>query len=83
MRAGARQWSDSIDSQTTERERGWGGSAGGGGGGGGGRDKRRDKATFYVLSHETSKEYMCDRNCRPRRHGGLFLCLRQIFISPI
>lgn len=24
-----------------------------------------------------------DRNCRPRRHGGLSLCLRQIFISPI
>lgn len=26
---------------------------------------------------------ICDRNCRPRRHGGLSLCLRQIFISPI
>lgn len=24
-----------------------------------------------------------DRNCRPRRHGGLSLCSRQIFISPI
>lgn len=36
-----------------------------------------------VFCHMKPPRNICDRNCRPRHHGGLSLCSRQIFILPI
>lgn len=79
MRAGARLWADSTDSQTTGREtkkkkklwvRGvtW---------------REEGQSNFLYFCHMKPPRNICDRNRRPRRHGGLSLCWRQIFILPI
>lgn len=36
-----------------------------------------------VFCHMKPLRNICDRNCRPERHGGPSLCFRQIFFLPI
>lgn len=77
MRAGARLWADSIDSQTTGREEGKKTM------GKGCNVTRGGTKQLSVFCHMKPLRNIRDRNCRPRHHGGLFLCLRQVFIPPI
>lgn len=74
MRAGARLWADSTDSETTGEKKSTGKGC---------NVTRRGTKQLSAFCHMKPPRNICDRNCRPRRHGGLCLCLRQIFISPI
>lgn len=73
MRAGARLWADSTDSETTgeEKKKSMGKGC---------NVTRRRTKQLSAFCHMKPPRNICDRNCRPRRHGGLsFVSLRFSF----